>query len=129
MTKISEVFSIKRHDTLPVLDPLVKGFQQNPDGATVTFSMQKLNSLDAPAVLDAPCPDISGSILDTDPNSPFYNTYSCILQYSWQSGDTDVEGSYKGEFEVSPLSGGKITVPDSEHCLLRIEILEDINDT
>jgi hypothetical protein len=128
MAKILQRFDIKRHDTLPILAPTVKGFASNPDGGTVTFSMKKLNSTDLPIVLDGTCPPISGSILDTDPNSLFYNTWKCVLQYPWQVGDTDVEGDYTGEFEVT-LVGGKITIPDIEKCELRITVLPDINDT
>ena len=128
MNKIIQRFDIKRHDTLPILAPSVKGFASNPDGSTVTFSMTKLNSTDLPIVLNGSCSPISGSILDIDPKSEFYNTWKCVLQYPWQVGDTAVEGDYTGEFEVT-LIGGKLTIPDIEHCELRITVLPDINNT
>lgn len=33
--------------------------------------------------------------------------------YAWQSGDTDTIGKYYIEFEITPASGGKWTIPAS----------------
>lgn len=33
------------------------------------------------------------------------------FEYRWQSGDTGTAGSYYIEFEVTPASGGKFTLP------------------
>jgi hypothetical protein len=33
------------------------------------------------------------------------------FEYRWQAGDTDTVGPYDVEFEISPQSGGKFTVP------------------
>lgn len=126
MSKIIKSFDIKRHDTLPTLAVTIHGFQTNPDGRSVTFTMQKLNSLDPPAVLDGTCPPISGSILETE--GDFEGTYKTVVSYPWQAGDTDVAGSYTGEFEIT-LGADKITAPDQKVCELRIEISPDLNDT
>ena len=34
------------------------------------------------------------------------------FQYTWQAGDTDTVGEYAIEFEITPLAGGKFTVPN-----------------
>lgn len=36
---------------------------------------------------------------------------SGLFHYQWQSGDTDTTGTYLIEFEVTPQSGGKFTLP------------------
>lgn len=33
------------------------------------------------------------------------------FEYRWQSGETDVAGEYYIEFEITPTSGGKFTLP------------------
>ena len=34
-----------------------------------------------------------------------------LFNYAWQSGDTDTLGIYYIEFEITPTSGGKYTLP------------------
>jgi hypothetical protein len=43
------------------------------------------------------------------------------LEYRWQAGDTDSVGTFKIEFEINPVSGGKFTVPVTGTALVRIE--------
>lgn len=35
------------------------------------------------------------------------------FEYRWVSGDTDITGDYLIEFEVTPSSGGKFTLPQA----------------
>lgn len=37
------------------------------------------------------------------------------FEYRWQSGDTDTAGEYNIEFEVTPTTGGKFTLPSKAH--------------
>jgi hypothetical protein len=34
------------------------------------------------------------------------------FEYQWQSSDTDTTGTYDIEFEITPVAGGKFTVPN-----------------
>ncbi len=36
------------------------------------------------------------------------------FEYRWQTGDTDTVGSYYIEFEITPQSGGKFTLPSPD---------------
>jgi len=50
-----------------------------------------------------------------------------LFQYQWQSGDTNTTGSFSAEFEVTPSSGGKFTLPIKPD--LRINIYPDLDIT
>lgn len=47
--------------------------------------------------------------------------------YEWQSGDTDTSGTYLMEFEATPSSGGKFTLPVKE--TFYIIISDDLDNT
>jgi hypothetical protein len=42
------------------------------------------------------------------------------FEYRWQAGDTDTVGRHEIEFEITPASGGKFTVPASERAYVII---------
>ena len=50
-----------------------------------------------------------------------------FFQYQWQSGETNTTGSFYGEFEITPASGGKFTLPVSRS--LRINHIADEDAT
>ncbi len=47
--------------------------------------------------------------------------------YAWQSGDTDTLGRYDLEFEATPASGGKFTIPVTANAV--VYIVADIDET
>lgn len=48
------------------------------------------------------------------------------FEYRWQSGDTDTAGEYYIEFEITPTTGGKFTIPaKSSDAMVKIE--EDLD--
>lgn len=50
-------------------------------------------------------------------------------EYQWQSGDTDTIGTYRIEFEVTPASGGKFTVPNPRYGQGIVIINADLDST
>ncbi len=42
------------------------------------------------------------------------------FEYQWQSGDTDTVGKYYIEFEITPSSGGKFTLPPNNDAIVMI---------
>lgn len=53
---------------------------------------------------------------------------ACVAEYRWQAGQTAVEGTYSIEFEFTPQSGGKFTVPNGQNPALVI-IAADLDET
>jgi hypothetical protein len=51
---------------------------------------------------------------------------SGYLEYRWASGDTDTAGEYYIEFEITPSSGGKFTLPAYDKAVV---IITDDLDT
>jgi len=47
-----------------------------------------------------------------------------IVKYSWETGDTDTFGSYKGEFEVQYPGGKTLTVPN--YTYINIKVVADL---
>ncbi len=43
------------------------------------------------------------------------------FEYRWQAGDTDTAGKYQIEFEITPASGGKFTVPGKGEAVVIIQ--------
>jgi hypothetical protein len=48
-----------------------------------------------------------------------------VVQYDWQSGDTDTAGSYYAEFEVTYNDGAVETFPNNQN--LAISIRKELN--
>jgi len=49
------------------------------------------------------------------------------FEYQWQPGDTDTPGKYYIEFEVTPIVGGKFTVPASYEDRAVVIVLESLD--
>lgn len=49
------------------------------------------------------------------------------FQYEWQSGDTDTAGIYQIEFEITPASGGKFTLPQPQQFTAQVHILDSLD--
>jgi len=83
------IFRLKRNDTSPSLSVTLKdsaGTAVDLSGATVRFHMKVPNA--SSAKVDA------AATVDSDPTTG-------VVQYDWQSGDTDTVGTYYAELEVT----------------------------
>lgn len=49
------------------------------------------------------------------------------FEYRWQPGDTDTAGAYNIEFEVTPQTGGKFTLPNPEEGTAQVEIVDSLD--
>lgn len=108
----SATFFIKRNDDQPSLDVALRDDRNRAvelAGATVLFHMR--NTADDSTKID------SGSVTIIDASRG-------EVRYSWQSGDTDTEGNYEGEFEVTFAAGGVETFPNDSY--IDIIIGEDV---
>ena len=103
-----ETFTIKRGDTLFLLEYLLDPATVDLTGAMVLFKFRPRNgAMQFSRAATAP-------ILTVTPK----------VAYAWQAGDTDVAGLFEGEFEVT-FPGGRIkTFPDPG--FIPIRITEDI---
>lgn len=92
-------FFIKQNDTSPALRATLKdsnGNIQNISGATITFQMRSASSSTYKINGSASIADAGGG----------------VVEYEWQSGDTDTAGFYQAEFEVTYFDGKKETFPN-----------------
>lgn len=49
------------------------------------------------------------------------------FEYRWQTGDTDTAGAYNIEFEVTPQTGGKFTLPNPGEGPAQVEIVDSLD--
>ena len=107
-------FTIKRNDTKPYLIASLKtnGVAYNLTGASAKFIM-KLEG--------AVTPKVSQPALLNDP-------VNGVLEYRWSPTDTDTEGIYNAEWEVTDSGGKVITFPNGGDGAdyFTIEVVEDL---
>lgn len=106
---------IKRNDTKPYATVQIVDSDNNVldlTGFTINFTM--VRKADKVVIID------SQSVTLSDP-------LNGICEYRWQTGDTDVEDTYLGEFEITDLTGKKYTLPVDD--TYEIQIYEDFNKT
>lgn len=107
-------FTIKRNDTKPLLTATLKsdGVAVNLLGATVKFIMKKAGAVEAKVNSAATVTDAAGG----------------AVEYAWVATDTDKEGDYNGEFEVTDGAGKISTFPNGHDGIdyFTIEITEDL---
>lgn len=101
---MSDTFYLKTGDTSPIiqytLSPTV-----DLTGATVVFNMK----------------DASGtSVVDRGAASAVSPATDGVVQYAWQSADTDTAGSFRGEFEVTYSDATIETFPNYGYITIRI---------
>lgn len=106
-------FTIKEGDRLPELEATLYGANDEVaplNGSTVTFILSDKATgtllLNSPAVL-----------VDADLGQ---------VKYAWAIGDTDMAGSYRGEFEVTYGDGRRLTFPNDSY--IDIKIVPDLDD-
>jgi len=107
-------FRIKRGDLKPRLEVILTDASGNPipggipEGATVEFHMRLPDSavlkVNAAAVVD--------------------NAAGAEVGYNWQGLDTDTEGDYLGEIEMTETDGKTTTFPNSRN--LAISVFADL---
>ena len=108
-------FDIKRNDLQPYLYVTMQsstGTAIDLTGATIVATMK----------------DIESGTLKINRQSAGVTATSAstgAVQYEWQSGDTDTTGNYHFEFEVTPASGGKFTLPTRKSLVVNIIADED----
>jgi hypothetical protein len=116
----NQIFKIKKYDTLPYLriQVLTKGTMNevigyNLSAATaITFTMK--NECEDSVVYSQSAETLCSS--------------EGLIQYKWNTNDTEKVGKYKGEFEIrfSGDSSGSLSVPSFGY--IPIEIYEKINN-
>ena len=104
-------FNIKQNDTSPSLQAILKdasGTAISLTGASVRFHMK---ALDGTVKVDA-------AMTVTD-------NLNGVVQYDWQTGDTDTVGSYSVEFEVTYGDSTIETFPNNQN--LTISVVRELN--
>lgn len=108
---MADTFWIKQNDTAPAIQATLKDADGNVvdlTGATVRFHMRASD--------DTTKVDAAASI--TSPPT------GGIVSYGWVAADTDTEGRYRAEFEVTYSDGTIETFPNSEYII--VLIMDDI---
>lgn len=104
-----DVFYIKTNDTSPALRYALLPRTTDLSGATVVFNLR----------------DRQGTVKVSRGSATVVTaTGTPTVEYPWQAGDTDTEGRFYGEFEVTFGDGAVGTFPNSEEILVKIS--EDI---
>lgn len=104
-------FSIKQNDTSPSLQAALKDAALTPinlTGATVRLHMK---SVDGTLKIDQPMTVVT----------PLQG----IIQYDWQTGDTDTVGTYYVEFEVTYSDASVETFPNNGNKT--ISVVRELN--
>lgn len=105
-------FRIKTNDTGPVLGLTLtssSGVAVNLAGASARFHMKKYGETSLKVQEDATITDTSGG----------------LVEYVWQSGDTDTAGTYYGEVEITYGDASVETFPNAGYFTIIIQ--EDLD--
>jgi hypothetical protein len=95
-------FSIKRSDTLPILEATLMDSKKAPIDLTNATSVKFLWRLQSPTtskVTQADCVIVDRALGQ--------------VEYQWAVNDTKVAGDYYGEFRIVFSNGDQLTVPSS----------------
>jgi hypothetical protein len=118
MQQNKKPFIIKRNDTLPALSVTLK--TRGVAGELIPVNLSGVSSC-------------TFSMADTDGSLKVFSSQAQItsmtggtIQYNWTVGDTDMDGTFVGEFELVYSDGNKQSVPILGG--LDIQILKDINE-
>jgi hypothetical protein len=107
-------FSIKRNDLLPVLDAILKDADKQPidltNAQSIVFHMRSEDSRE---------------LKITDGVAEFTDKPSGAVRYSWVDGDTDTEGLFLAEFEVTWNDSKIQTFPNAD--FISVQIIEDLS--
>jgi hypothetical protein len=104
-------FSIKQNDTSPSLQATLKDASLSPvdlTGATVMFHMKS----------------VDGTV-KVDQQMTITDDTGGVVQYDWQSGDTDTVGTYYVEFEVTYADSSIETFPNNGNKV--VSVVKELN--
>lgn len=114
----TEKFHLKRYDRQPAYRVQVinsSGTPEDISSATISFAME--NKTTGVTIIS------SNSV-----GCSLTNPSSGVFDYCWQASDTVEAGVFKIEFEITPTSGGKFTIPAKDEDEAVIIIGRDINN-
>lgn len=98
-------FYIKRNDTAPPLDAVLEAEEEiDLTGATVRFHMVQIDTGELKV-------DKAAQVVSVDGRR---------VRYSWEPEDTDTEGQFHGEFEVTYSDGTVRSFPNPDNILIII---------
>lgn len=107
-------YTMKRNDTLPKVTATLQtnGSNYNLTGATVKFIMRATGA-------GAPKVDAAATVT---------NAANGAVEYAWIAADTDTEGDFNAEFEVTTSGGDVITFPNGHDGTdyFTVEIVTDL---
>ncbi len=109
-------FIIKRNDTLPALRLNI--FDKGCLGRVEAFDLTGATGVTFTMV------DASGNYKVAKKDGVIVSSSGGTIQYNWAAEDTDEHGMFKGEFQLSYINGGRLTIPQQGY--LTIEIFKDI---
>lgn len=99
-------FTIKQNDTSPSIGASLKGSDLLPidlSGATVKIH---INSL--------------GGVVKVNQTMTIISPETGVVQYDWQSGDTDTVGTYYVEFQVTYVDNSVETFPNDSNLVMSV---------
>lgn len=104
-------FKIKRNDREPSILAVLKqgGLPMNLTGCSVRFLMRS---------------NVSGTTLKVDAAANIVDPVAGTVRYDWAGVDTDTEGHYIAEWEITKVGGKKISVPTDGY--LQIFVTKDL---
>jgi hypothetical protein len=104
-------FKIKQNDTSPSLQATLKDASFTPINLTESQVRFHMKSVDGALKIDAPMVVVT----------PLQG----LIQYDWQSGDTDTVGTYYIEFEVTYSDASIETFPNDGNKV--VSIVKELN--
>lgn len=114
-------FTIKRNDTRPrLVTTLVDDFGTSTESAldlTTASAVKFLMRAASAAAGSAPKVNAAAAITDADAG---------IVTYTWAEGDTDTEGEFEGEFQITWSDDGVETIPNDTY--ISIQIVDDLGN-
>jgi len=110
-------FTIKRNDTLPALK--VQLIDRSCLGSRMPFDLTTLTG--ATFTMKNDCGDIKIMAKEAE----FISYSGGVIQYNWSFEDTDITGSYFGEFQLLFSDGNRMSIPRVGS--IKIQIEGDVN--
>lgn len=103
----TSMFTIKQYNTVPSLEATLVDYLGQPvslAGATIVFAMRSQNNQNL--VIDG-----VAFIVDAAAGK---------VAYQWDQGDTNTDGAFIGEFQVTYPNGGKESFPNGDYIQIHV---------